>query len=204
MNGKQMLHILAMSRSTIPLVTIVPMACLLALAIWVARFSIWPAPTLADLKYPVIVVPPDNQAPYIRTSADELQRGALNSNSCPANETVVIDSDFNIYQEQNVKCNQSDLSISLRYLVRPGSQLTYSVCLKRDKQKGCAAAVELISCCDSLGGDINDHDRRRCEIERQTTLQGIIAVLQSDSTTAPQSQESSSMPQESGEQLAQN
>lgn len=183
MNGKQTLQILAMSRPTILFVTIVPMACLLALAVWVARFAIWPAPTLADLRYPVIVIPPDNQAPYIRTSADDLRKGPLNSNHCPVNETTIIDSDFKIYLEQNVKCNQSELSMSLRHLVRPGSELTFTLRLKRDRQKGCSAAIELISCCESLGGDINDHDRKRCEIERQTTLGGIIAILESDGSS---------------------
>src|SRR4051794_33239602 len=58
--------------------------------------------TLADLKFPVLVIRPDDDVPHVETNADDLWKIGRSGRG-PVEGSTIIDSDFNLYTQKNVK-----------------------------------------------------------------------------------------------------
>ena len=145
-----------------------------------------PAATLADLKFPVLVLRPGNEPPIVDVGAEGGIKAPEQFSSRPINGSIVIDSDFKMYAQQNVRCKQGEITMIFRALLARHGPLTYRFKLKRCWRSGIAAARRKLLACASYGGGIEVDNRKRRELAGQTTMEGIIAVLGSgDGATRP-------------------
>ena len=135
--------------------------------------------TVEDLKFPVILIHPDHSAPFVGIDVDDLRKGRR-----PMEGTTIIDSDFKLYTQKNIKCRrQGDIKLIANFLFNHKSPLAYSFDLKRCKKSGIEAARERLAACAIVAGG-TDPDARGAQINREATLAGIIAVIES-STSQP-------------------
>jgi hypothetical protein len=134
-----------------------------------------PQPTVADLKFPVVLIQ-DGMAVLPRSSADELLQ--LHSNYLNINGEVgktLIDSDFNIYTVLHLRSTQSGLSQMMHPVgITP---VTFELAARGD---GLEAARSAIAACTYLGGNEDQVARKRTAVNAETTLAGMIKVLQSE------------------------
>ena len=137
-----------------------------------------PNPVSVDqLIFPVVVIPPDESGVFVRESASELVRSPMAARDLPANGTTVIDSAFNFYREQNVKCTQNEISITLGLLVNPRKPLAYQMELLPLAEHGLSAAMNSIARVAYLGSDSAEAEARRRRLAVQTTMAAIVATL---------------------------
>ena len=128
-----------------------------------------PPPTVADLKFPVIVIH-DGARFFIHRNADELHR--LNVGMAMAYEhwPTLIDSDLRIYSMEKLRSTKGGLWL----MANPTGVTPTSFELTRQPESGPDRARRLIINCKHLGGD---DEQKRKAIATQTSLAGMIEVL---------------------------
>jgi hypothetical protein len=131
--------------------------------------------SVSDLKFPVLVIPLDQSRVGVEPDAGSLCSAIIGSNLTPRNGTVVIDSDFNFYTQQNVKCQQGEMGMVFRAFVRPGKPMTFTMELKRSRINGLQHTLQSLVECNSIGE--GDTPEKRLELGKQTTMAGIVEVL---------------------------
>jgi hypothetical protein len=132
---------------------------------------------IAELQFPVLVIPEDQSNVFIASDVRTLTQAKMGASNTPRNGVTVIDAGFNIYSEQNVKCDQGGGGMLFRAFVRPGAPLTFQFNLRSQHEKGLAAARDRILRSAYLGVDADAAERWRKQLADQTTMDGIIAVL---------------------------
>ena len=132
--------------------------------------------TVADLKFPVIVVEEGESA---RVEVDAAGMQKMSGKRQPAEGAFVIDSDLKMYTQENVKCTTNSIGWLAHYAV--GWRLTYEFDLKRCKESGLEAAKAKVLSCRYSHREVPDE--MRAQIRKQTTLAGIVSLL---NTLAPQ------------------
>jgi hypothetical protein len=152
----------------------------LSIAAFLTYFGLRSKPVaIAELRFPVLAIPVDESNVFIANDAASLTQATMGAASTPHNGVVVIDADFNIYNEQNVKCDQGDAGMLFRAFVRPGKPLTFQFNLAREREHGLAAARDRITRCIYLGSDTALATEQRQKLAAQTTMTDIIALLES-------------------------
>src|SRR5207247_715718 len=69
------------------------------------------AARISDLKFPVVVVQSDGSPPFVETESGGLKRIRIGSGRIPVNGSIVIDSDFKMYTQENVKCTEGVVAL---------------------------------------------------------------------------------------------
>jgi hypothetical protein len=152
----------------------------LSFAAFLTYFGLRSKPVaITDLRFPVLTIPVDESNVFIAKDATSLTQATMGAASTPQNGVVVIDADFNIYREQNVKCDQGDAGMLFGAFVRPGKPLTFQFNLTRQREHGLAAALDRMTHSAYLGSDTEIATQRRQKLSAQTTMAGIIALLDS-------------------------
>ena len=134
-----------------------------------------PPPTIADLKFPVVLIQ-DGLLVLPRASPDELLR--LHSNYLNMNIQVgktLIDSDFRIYKVLNLRSTRSGLGQMMKPVSITPIAFELSV-----KGRGLEQTRAAIVACQFLGDTGEDTRRKRAAVARETTLAGMIQAIQPD------------------------
>lgn len=132
--------------------------------------------TIADLKFPVLVLRP-GKAELIVDLGSDGGTPPEEFSQRPIEGSIVIDSDFRMYTQRNVRCRQGEITMIFRALLARPGPLTYRFTLKRRWRSGLRPAQRQLLRCASYGGTAEDDSRKRRELASQTTMAGIIAVL---------------------------
>jgi hypothetical protein len=135
---------------------------------------------ITDVTFPVVVIQPDGTSPFLVTTPDDLSTVRYASAKQPLNDTILIDSNFNLFIEKNVKSQDNQLVGTLRAFVRPYSMVKFTFDLKHARRSGQAAAIAALQTCKFLPGDPQDFNRKLTELPRQTTMPALIALLELD------------------------
>src|SRR4051794_38986762 len=91
---------------------------------------------IGQLKFPVLVIQPGGVALFAEWEDVSLQKFPEGSLRTPVNGTVIVDSEFNQYEQVNVaRQKEGDLKWMARYLV-PGLRVKYTFDLKRGHSSG--------------------------------------------------------------------
>ena len=139
---------------------------------------------IGELQFPVLVIPQDESNVFIASDAPSLTQARIGAAETPQNGTTVIDARFNIYSEQNVKCDQGSGGMLFRAFVRPGAPLTFQFNLRPHRENGLQPALAQVLRSANLGVNPVAVDRWRKELASQTTMDGIIAVLKNSNAEA--------------------
>jgi hypothetical protein len=132
---------------------------------------------VSDLRFPVVVIPPAQTNVFVARDAQSLTQVTMGAPSTPQQGTTVIDADFKIYAEENVKCDQGDFGMLYRALASPRKPLTFQMSLRQLSEHGIAAALDQIQKYAYFGTLPEEIDRQRKLLASQTTMQGIVDVL---------------------------
>jgi len=141
---------------------------------------------IEELQFPVLVIPLDRSNVFIAKGAADMTQARMGAANTPQNGFTVIDAGFNIYAEQNVKCDQGAGGMLFRAFVRPGAPLTFKFNLRRQGEKGLSAARERILPAAYLGVDTDAAERWRKQLAGESTMEGIVAVLNAAAAEASQ------------------
>lgn len=135
-------------------------------------------PTLADLRFPVLVLPPGNAEPFSAAEAGDLTTIPDKNATSPTDGTILIDSDFAQYEEVEVQAlPQGEISAIFHALIPVGRSYHYKFALKRVKTTGLAAALAQLNACVSYPGDSADLEKKRTQIAAAKTVDEIVAIL---------------------------
>ena len=104
---------------------------------------------ITDVTFPVLVLQPDGTSPFLVTTADDLFTLPYASARQPLNDTILIDSNFNLFIEKNVKSQDNQIVDTLRAFVRPYSMVKFTFDLKHARRSGQAAAIAALQTCKS-------------------------------------------------------
>jgi hypothetical protein len=139
---------------------------------------LWRRPaTVSDLVFPAVVISPDNAWAFVASGPGELETFSRRSSRQPVEGSTIIDAEFNAYVQRNVQSKQPGEFVQIFRLLVPGERpVGYTFDLKRAGKIDFIAARERLMQCASYGGD--DDEQQRQELARQSTLAGLIEVLQ--------------------------
>ena len=99
---------------------------------------------IEQVQFPVLVIQPDGVPVFAEWDASRLSRFPEKSQRTPVNGTVLIDSAFNQFKQENVsRKTEGELKQIARFLI-PGLDVKYTFDLRRSPAKGREAAMELI------------------------------------------------------------
>jgi hypothetical protein len=146
----------------------------------------WP-PRLVELAYPVIAIRPDHSYAFVADGFRVLRTPTPAWAITPCDGTILIDSDFDIYVEHNVRCTEGDLGRLFRQFVGPKRSASYKIGLRRARHTGPAEAHRHLAACESfpwINGEAATAAARQ-QIAQQTTMAGIVAILKRHAPIEP-------------------
>jgi hypothetical protein len=147
-----------------------------AITVWFAIFGIFRWTRVIDIKYPVIAIRADGSHAFAASRSDFIVRPTPAWTDAPEDGAILIDSDFRIYEERNVRRPQSDLGWLIRRFTHLLGPPAYKMELRRRWRSGLPLAqAELAKCQSFASGE--DAGFTRWEIARQTTMAGIVAIV---------------------------
>ena len=141
-----------------------------------AIFGLFRYTRLVDVKFPVVVIRADGSHAFAASDPELIIRPSPEWTDAPENGAVLIDADFKIYDERNVRRPESELGwLARRYTTwfRPAP---YKMDLRRHWRSGLERAKARLAACQSFAGT-EDAGLMRWEIAQQTTMTGIAAVV---------------------------
>ncbi len=140
--------------------------------------ALFSKPTLADLRFPVLVLPPGNAEPSFAAEAGELTTVPEKSGTSPTEGTILIDSDFKQYEETDVHAlPQGEISAIFHALIPIERSYRYKFSLKRVKAAGLPAALRQLQACVSYPGERADLEKKRTQIAGAKTVDEIVTLL---------------------------
>ena len=106
--------------------------------------------SISDVTFPVLILQPNGMAPFAEWDSTNLYKFHEKSERTPVEDTIVIDSNFNIYQQKNVKYASSDLGWLARRYIAPNLRVKYTFDLYRVKKANRDEAINLLLKRDTL------------------------------------------------------
>lgn len=156
------------------------------ISILLAKLGIWPwTPRVYDLKYPVVAVGADGGYAFAVSRPELLVRPTLAWTAPPEDGAILIDADFVLYVERNVSQRQSDLGWLIRRFTTLLRSPRYKIGLRRCWRSGPVAAHARLAKCQSFASG-EDAGFARWEIAKQTTMAGIVAVVNRNIVEPPE------------------
>ncbi|MDB5327269.1 MAG: hypothetical protein JWM57_2838, partial [Phycisphaerales bacterium] len=149
-----------------------------------AIFGLFRYTRLVDVKFPVVVIRADGSHAFAASDPELIIRPGPDWTDAPEDGAVLIDADFKIYDERNVRRPESELGwLARRYTTwfRPAP---YKMDLRRRWRSGLVRAQAKLAACQSFAGT-EDAGLVRWEIAQQTTMAGIAAVVNRGRTEPP-------------------
>lgn len=130
-----------------------------------------------QLKFPVLVVQPNRVAWFAEWDSTALQKFPERSGRTPENGTVIVDSAFDQFTQENVtRKKEGDLKWLARILL-PGLRVKYTFDLRRAKVSGREALMEMIRLGPPLCEDPTQDTARRAAAQQQTTMDAVLDAL---------------------------
>lgn len=127
--------------------------------------------TPEELNFPVLILV-EGGSMHSEDNADAMRK--VPKSRSPVEGAFVIDSDFKMFTQENVKCTTGDIGWIFHYLV--GRNLTFTFDLKKCKKSGIDAAREkVLTCGYYMNGEITPD--MRLAIAKQNSMKGILDVL---------------------------
>ena len=155
---------------------VVVFAMVVIVAMWINNFIRRRVP-LSQVKFPVLVLQPNELLPFAEWDSPQLILFENSSARTPVDGTTIIDADFNIYMQENVKRKESDLGWLARRYLTPGLRVRYSFDLKRVSRPDQEAAMKLILGRERLSDDATENAALHAAVAKQTTVAGVLDAL---------------------------
>ena len=133
---------------------------------------------IEQLKFPVLVLQPDGMALFAEWDSTALQKFPERSMRTPVNGTVLIDSAFAQFTQENVKRqSEGELKWIARALV-PGLRVKYSFDLRRRADaSGRERLAAIIARSPRFSDDPAEDAAMRAAALQQTTMDGVLDAL---------------------------
>lgn len=133
---------------------------------------------IGELKFPVLVVQPDGVPLFAEWDSTPLQKFEEKSHRSPINGTILIDSDFNQFTEENVeRAKEGDIKQIGRFLFPGVMRIKYTFDLRRSKTTGLEAMRALIRTAPPFDEDPAKDAAMRAAALEQTTMAGVLDAL---------------------------
>ncbi len=131
-----------------------------------------------ELKFPVLVVQPEGVPLFAEWDSTPLQKFEEKSPRRPANGSILIDSDFNQFTQENVKrAEEGDIKAIGRFLFPGVMRIKYTFDLRRSKTTGLEALRALIRTAPPFSDDPATDAAMRAGALEQTTMAGVLDAL---------------------------
>lgn len=150
-----------------------------------AVFNLFGWARVADLRYPVIALRADGSHAFAVSRSELLTRPATDCADAPEDGAILIDADFRIYEERNVRRPQSDVGWLVRRYTSRMRPPAYKMDLRRRWRSGLPRVqAELARCRSFASGE--DAELVHEELLRQTTLPGLVAIVNRNVVEPPE------------------
>jgi hypothetical protein len=133
---------------------------------------------IEQLKFPVLVLQPAGAALFAEWDSTALQKFPEGSTRTPVNGTIIIDSTFNQFTQENVaRQKEGDLKWMARHLL-PGLRVKYTFDLRRRAgASGREGLAKIIREAPRLSEDAAEDAAMRSAALQQTTMDGVLDAL---------------------------
>ncbi len=159
-------------------------AVLIALLV---EWGLWrKPPTMADLKFPVVMTRGrENPTPPITADTlEELQRVSPGPAYAGAEKSVIIDSDLKLYTVHHARSHPGELVHTFLYMINASHEMTYSLTLKRRWRNGMRPARRHLLSCETLDRDASISSRKRDELAAANNFAEMRASLKTEPAVA--------------------
>ena len=132
---------------------------------------------IGQLKFPVLVMQPDGASLFAEWDSTALQKFPERSSRTPVNGTIIIDSAFNQFTQENVhRQTEGELKWIARALV-PGLRVKYTFDLRRASASGRDALHAIIRKATPFSDDPTEDAAMRAAAQQHSTMDGVLEAL---------------------------
>jgi len=132
---------------------------------------------LDQLKYPVLVLQPNEMLPFAEWEPHRLKWFSDKSYRSPVNGTILIDSEWNIYTEENVEKKESEIGWLARRYLTPGLPARYTFDVIRKHKTDPVLAMQTLLARPRFSDDPAENASLHAEVAKQTTMAGVLDSL---------------------------
>ena len=158
---------------------------LVSITAFFALFNLFRFARVLDLKYPVVAIRADGSHAFAASRSDLIVRPATPWADAPEDGAILIDADFKIYDERNVRRPQSDIGWMIRRFTTLLREPAYKMELRRRWRSGPKVVQAELARCQSFACG-EDPAFARWELAQQTTIAGIVAVINRNCVEPPE------------------
>lgn len=141
-----------------------------------ALFGLFRFARIYDLKFPIVAIRADGSHAFAASRSELITRPATAWADAPEDGAILIDADFHVYEERNVRRPQSELGWLVRRYTPWMREPAYKMELRRRWRSGLKVAQAELARCQAFACE-EDAGLTRWEIAQQTTMAGIVAII---------------------------